>query len=387
MKKREEITKNILSKIEKGSKIRLILAPRFGKTKIAINIIKKLKPESILWVSPDKKLIEEDIPNEFIKWRAKSYIKKLKLSTWSSLKKVTGKFDLIILDEEHKVTETNTKNLLNKKLVSNTLISMTGTKSEDFSKKEIYKKLDLKILEDFRITKAVDHDILSDYDLNVVKVNMSSKKDTLITYNIKNKGKVIENKSFYTSEIDSYNYLNNKLRKAIESGKNKDIKFFVLARLRKIAKSPSKIKVVKSLLKILKGRILIFSQFQETAEEISEYFYHGNSGEENLLKFQNNEIQKLSLVNKGGTGYTYKKVDHVILVQSDSDKNGTSTQKIARALLKQKGHTTKIWILVLNNTQDEKWSRSLIEKFHPEKTTFIEEKNLINFININYGNK
>ena len=58
------------------------------------------------------------------------------------------------------------------------------------------------------------------------------------------------------------------------------------------------------------------------------------------------------MVNSGGVGFTFEGVESVLLMQIDSNKTGLSTQKIARSLLKQGNKTVKIFILVLDDTQD-----------------------------------
>src|SRR3990172_8503128 len=86
---------------------RLLLAPRIGKTKIGIDLIKREEPNSILWVTPSSELATVDIPDEFEKWGAKKYLNKLTTVTWKSLDKITGTFDIIILDEDQHITTVN----------------------------------------------------------------------------------------------------------------------------------------------------------------------------------------------------------------------------------------------------------------------------------------
>ena len=98
-KEKKELQKEIIDIIDNKSG-RVLAAPRIGKTKLMIDIIKKYKYKSILWVTPSSKLAEYDIPDEFIKWKAKKYLKNTIISTWASLNKITGHFDFIILDED-----------------------------------------------------------------------------------------------------------------------------------------------------------------------------------------------------------------------------------------------------------------------------------------------
>ena len=61
-KEKSELQKEIVDGLPLCPHGRLILAPRVGKSKIAIDIIKKEKPKSILWVTPSAELAEIDEP-------------------------------------------------------------------------------------------------------------------------------------------------------------------------------------------------------------------------------------------------------------------------------------------------------------------------------------
>ena len=98
-KEKSEIQKKIVDSLDLKPHGLLLLAPRIGKTRIIIDIIKKNNPKSILWVTPSAELATKDIPEEFSTWKAKKYVKNLQTSTWASLNKVKGDFDMIILDK------------------------------------------------------------------------------------------------------------------------------------------------------------------------------------------------------------------------------------------------------------------------------------------------
>jgi len=76
MKNLNKIQKEIVDSISKNSRGRLLLAPRTGKTRVMIQIIKRDKPDTILWVTPSAKLAEEDIPGEFYNLGSKKVSKK-----------------------------------------------------------------------------------------------------------------------------------------------------------------------------------------------------------------------------------------------------------------------------------------------------------------------
>ena len=145
-KEKSKIQKEIVDSLDMFPHGRLLLAPRVGKSKLAIDIIKKNNPKTILWVTPSAELAEVDIPGEFETWKAKKYLKGLTTVTWKSLDTIIGHFDMIILDEEQFMTENNYINLLNKTLTYNYILSMTGTPTKHEAKLQLYKNLELPIL-------------------------------------------------------------------------------------------------------------------------------------------------------------------------------------------------------------------------------------------------
>src|SRR6218665_1339858 len=83
---------------------RLLLAPRFGKTKLMIDIIKREKPDSVLWVSLSAQLCKMDTPTEFVKWDATGFLPAVKFVTYASLPKYGGHYKMVVLDEEQCLT-------------------------------------------------------------------------------------------------------------------------------------------------------------------------------------------------------------------------------------------------------------------------------------------
>lgn len=361
-KEKTELQKNIVDSLEPRASGRLLLAPRIGKSKLIIDLIKRDKFTSILWVTPSSSL-EEGLPKEFELWKAKRYINKLTTSTWMSLDKVTGHYDLVVLDEEQFITEANIKSIRMGYLTYNTFITMTGTPSKHQDKLDLYKKLNLKVLYRIDINKAVDIGLLSNYSIKVIKVPLSSEK------NIKAGSK---QKPFLTSEISNYEYLS----KVIDTARNgsKDKMFRIFNRMRFIKNAPSKLKTAKKLISTLTGTKLIFCGSIDQAESLSENTYHSKTDGKCLRDFKAGKINEIAMVNTGGVGETYKGIDNLIMVQCDSDKNGLTSQKICRTLLSQKNYTAIIWIICLEGTQDEKWVNSTLGSFDKTKIEYVNNK-------------
>ena len=367
MDKREEIYQRLVTEYEGKSGI-YDLSPRLGKTRIGIGFIKKIKPVSILWVTPNVELRDKDIPDEFVKWKAKPYLNKATIVTWSSLKNTKGKFDIILLDEIQKITIKNAANLLDKSLSSKSIVGLTGTVSKDDDKKEILRRLGLKVIEKVTIDDAVEEGIIADYQVNVVECNLNN-----TVKNIKGGNK---DKPFMQTEVDAYAYKTKLFAQAMYIRNPKIIAFRALDRRRFIMDAPTKEQIAQKLYDSLGKRVLMFTTSIKQAERMSKHTYHSKTDNIDLDHFQDETIDKIALVEAGGIGYTYKNVDHFIIMQASSDKNGDTSQKLARSLLKQGAYRANIWIICLIGTQDESWVSKALKSFNQDKVKYINVKNM-----------
>jgi superfamily II DNA or RNA helicase len=354
------VQKEILDVIPDKPHGRLLLAPRLGKTKLIIDIIKKNNPKSILWVTPLAKLAEEDIPNEFNTWKAKKYLSRLTTITWTSLNTIKGHYEMIVFDEEQFITVNNSKAIREGETTYDYIVSMTGTRTKDSDKIELYNHLNLNVIFELDINDAVNLGILANYNINVIKLSMSF---------IKNIEAGSKTNKFMTSEYSQYAYLTKVMETAIKK-KDSTTMHKILNRTKAIYNSATKTNYAAKLLSELQGRKMLFCSSIDQAETLTNSTYHSKTDGENLKKFMNGENDTLAMVHAGGVGTTFKNVDHLILVQADSDRNGLTSQKICRTLLHQPDYTATIWILCLLNTQDEQWVNSTLENFDSSKIKY-----------------
>lgn len=366
-KEKTKLQREIVEGVYKNPHGLLLLSPRLGKTKIAIDLIKKNKYNSILWVTPSTKLRDEDIPAEFELWKAKRYLNKTDIICYSSLSKQVGEYDLVILDEYQEITGANSLPFFVNGIKYKYILGLSGTHPKHDEKLEIYKKLGLKILKEITIDEAVELDMVADYEINVIEANMNNKDKTIDGGTKKN--------PFKTTEQAQYDYLSKTVTRLMFTDK-KRLQFAILNRMRFIYNSTTKFEIAKTLLKELKGRKIIFTGSIEQAEQLSDHTYHSKTNKDDLDKFQREEIETLALVKAGGTGFTYKNVENFIIMQADSNKKGEFIQKLTRSLLKQHNYKAKIWIICLLNTQDEKWVANALQSLNQKKIKYINVKNL-----------
>lgn len=344
----------------------LNLAPRVGKTKIGIDIIKKEKPKKILWVTPNTKLRDVDIPAEFKQWKAVTYLNKTDIICYASLSDHKGKYDLIILDEYQDLTPANSEPFFNGSITYKNIVGLSGTHPNHKEKNDLYKELGLQILTSMTIDEAVDNGLIAPYNIKVVELRLDT-KDKYI------KGGSVA-KPFMQTEEARYAYLTKLINMKLFSGQVVP-KFFYLNRMRFLYNLKSKHEFAKKFVKKLKGRTLIFAGSIAQAEELSKHTYHSKTDDTKLNSFIAGKIDTLACVNAGGVGFTYRDVDNFVIVQVNSDGKGDATQKIARSLVLQEGYKANIYILCVINTVDEDWKNKVLKNFNNDNVEHISYKN------------
>lgn len=365
---RKELHDECLELLTNPCKSILLLSPRTGKSRIGVSYIKKYKLKKVLWVTPSVKLRDVDIPDEFVKWKAKTYLSGTTIICYDSLANIKGDFDLIIYDEIQHITLNNVEPMFNKTISTKSILGLTGTMPKHEEKLQIIKKLGLNVIKEVTIDDAVENNMVADYKVNVLEVPLNS-----LDKNIKAGSK---DKPFMTTEFANYAYLSKNVARMMFNPDKRMLKFAILNRLRFIYNSPTKLSTAKKLINHLQGRKLVFTGSIEHAENITNQTYHSKTNQDYLNKFLNQDIDLLACVNAGGTGFTYKNVDHFIIVQADSNKSGQFIQKLARSLLLQKDYVASIWVICLTGTQDENWVKNALESLDQNKIEYINIKNL-----------
>lgn len=351
---RQLILEEALNKFEIGKNQLILVGMRVGKTKLAIEIMKKHNFKSILWVTTNKELRDKGTPEEFKKWGAEELLKVTKFICYNSLHKEKGAYDFMVLDEIQSFSPNNSVGLFTGDLKVETILGLTGTPSKHKDKRELLEKLNFSTLVEMSINDAINTDIISDYQIKLIPLELNS-KDKLIESGLKGK-------KFLQTEFEKYNYLTN----AIEYKKRNFLpinKFLYTSRMHLIYNAPTKLFAVLSLLQSLKKeeRTLIFCSNTEQAKLLGYPSYNSKTSDKDLKAFQEGKINQLSLVKTGTVGVTYKNIDNVVIIQCDSNNQGYSYQKLSRGLLKREGKKLNVYILYLKDTVDELWTKKFLE--------------------------
>ena len=335
----------------------LMLAPRFGKIRTSIIILKELKPKNILICYPDKK-IEKSWKEDFDELKYDD--SNVTYTTHLSVKKYVKNFyDIVIIDEIHTLSDNQIEAYKELFKTNDVILGLTGTLSE-WTEKTLSEELYMDVVATYPIEKAIEEGVIVDYKITVVTVPLDNVK--LNDYKGKKK---TEKKHF-----DGISWVINKLQYS-----GGDAMFMRLARMRVIQSSLAKTNATKALLAKHKNeRVLVFCGTTAIADNLGIPSYHSKSSEKELFQqFAEGEGNHLAVVKIGNSGITYKPLDKIIINYFDSNAENLA-QKINRCMAMEYNTPDKkahIYIVSSNEPIELKWLKSALSFFNKDKVSYI----------------
>lgn len=334
----------------------LYLCPRFGKIRVATTIFEKLDNPSILISYPDKQ-IKISWEEDFKKWGYKN--NNIEWCTHVSLHKYIKKYDIVVIDEIHLLSEKQKKNLQSIISINDNVLGLTGTLSS-FTERELLKDLGMKVLARYSIKKAIEEGIVSDYQITVKMIPLDNKVKN------KYKGKVRTEKE----QFDAYSAVISKLEM-----NGATTMFLRLARMRIIQNSLAKINETKNLLKqFVNERVLIFCGLIKTAEKLGCPIFHSKSTDQQIFDdFTNGKGNHMGVIKIGNTGRTYSDLNKVIINYFDSNSENLA-QKINRCMAMEYNNPSKkadIWIITSDEEVELNWLNKALEFFDKDKINYV----------------
>lgn len=332
------------------------IAPRSGKTRMALKVASKIKAKTTLVVYPDNKIKNtwiEDIQNV-------DYQKDIVFTTYLSLHKHIDEYDFIVFDEIHQTSEAQREEIRRLLKLNKRWIGMSGSLSKD-TLKELNYWFKAKIIVNYPIEQAIEDGIISNYEIHVI----TTKLDNKVLFKNK-KGKLLTEKK----QCENYTFVIEQLKR---EGKN--IFFLALARMRLIQNSIAKINKTKELLKQFEDdRVLIFSGLTKTANAFGTTVHHSkNENEDAFINFAEgkSKFNHLAVVKIGNSGVTFKNLDKVILNYFDSNEESTA-QKICRCLLLEDNpdKISHIYIICTNEEFELNWLKKALRMFKQSKISY-----------------
>jgi len=338
----------------------LNLCPRFGKIYTTINILEKMNCDiSIIIAYPDVK-IKDSWEQDF---KARGYNNSnITYTTHLSLHKHKDqKFDLVILDEIHLLSDAQLDAAYDLTSINHVVLGLTGTLSI-WTESEIEQRLNLPVLAYYPIEQAIQEGVIVDYKITVIKTPLDNK----IVQTLKGKDRT-EKKHF-----DACTWVIDQLER---QGKN--TMHLRLKRMRIIQSSIAKVRLTKVILEKYKDeRVLVFCGTTNSADSLGIPSHHSKSPDkEGFKKFAEGEGNHMAVVKIGNTGVTYKPLNKVIINYFDSNAENLA-QKINRCMAMEYNNPEKkavIYILSTDESVEEKWLNKALEFFDKDKI------NVVNF--------
>lgn len=385
---RDEVLENILN--IKNSNILCELPTSFGKTKIALSLLKERLPLttnlSILIVIPRLVLIE-NWKDEFKKWNMENYLNNVEFVTYVSFPKKAGNWDLVIFDEVHHLSARCRESLEFFNIKNNFLLS--ATVGRDMKKELLYYFKDLYIYK-VSTKKAIEAEILPDPKVFLIPLNLDNRKPCCqIIKNNKMKDSIIINYK------EKWNYLKVKNKKIIINCTqrqyyndmtasitwckrrlyNETFKNLFLRKSGERLKwlSDQKTSFVKDLLNnYLKGtRTLTFCNSINQTEVLGKYCINSKNknSEDNLNSFNKHRINHITACNMLNEGINLNDCRVGIYASLNSSERMIK-QKLGRLLR----HPDPIIIIpYFINTRDRELIDKMLEDYNPDLVTRITD--------------
>lgn len=363
--KREKIQEEALSIIVKQKRCGLAISMGVGKTLIGLKYINYFQASNqgilkVLVVAPKVSIFDS--------WRTDAQkfgisLDNIEFTTYLSLNKHNPhNYDLLILDECHSLLNGHHTFLA---VYTGRILGLTGTPPRyKNSEKGMMMDEYCPIVYEYITDDAVGDNILNDYKIIVHYISLSSKKDIPVN----NKGK-----TFYTSELDNYNYWSKRVELAAS---NKDKQMSSIMRMKSMMSFVSKEKYVSNILKNIDEKTLIFCNTQTQADKLCSHSYHSGNvfSENNLILFKEGLINKLSCVLQLNEGINIPNLKSGIILHAYSGSSPKMKQRFGRLLRLNSEDTSTTHIICYKNTIDEKWVNDSLSDLDQNKIKHVYEK-------------
>jgi superfamily II DNA or RNA helicase len=350
---REEIQKKALQAVSRVKRAGLSISMGVGKTYIGLQYIDEhLINGDVLVVTPKRDIFQSWI-DDAKKFNLEHLLDKITFSTYISLNKQDpSNFSIVILDEAHSTKGSHTEFLDN---YDGRILGLTGTPPKWLqSEKGLMMQRFYPIAYSYEVDQAVEHSILNDYRIFIHKVELNT-ANTLET-----------KQGWNTSERKNYEWL---YRQIEDAPNDKQMFFKRIMCINALKQYESKEHYVRKCLTHIPPdeKCLIFANTIDQAERLCPNSHHSKKKNNNDLEdFKQGNITRLSAVEQLSEGVTIPGLKHIIIMHSYGNEKKAS-QKIGRALRLNPLETSKIHVLMYENTIDEKWVKTALEEFNPDK--------------------
>lgn len=398
---RETVKKDVLKLSKTYNDILITLPTGWGKSKLALDLIKKhikVGTGNILIVVP-RNVLKDTWKQEFIKWKMEKYLNlsSITFTTYVSLPKHVGTYDLVIYDEAHHLSDRCLNALSNFSIHRNILLSATIKPKmlNDFM--TIFKNL---YYYKVKMRDAVENEILPDPKIYLYPLDLDTKKEDQViikhpkaTQSIectfKDRWKYIKDKNLqvrikctaYQYNFDMENeitfYKNKYMNTRLEVFKSKWLQL-AGQRLKYLANLKNDI-ILDIQNKFVNERVLTFCNSIEQTEILGKNCINSkNKDSETILdKFNKGKVNHITSCNMINEGVNLSSCRIGIYANLNSSEI-IIKQRLGRILR----HKDPIIIIPYYvETREEELVKKMLEDYNPELITIIKNIDEINYEN------
>jgi superfamily II DNA or RNA helicase len=306
----------------------------------------------VLIVAP-KRSIFQSWKDDAEKFDKEYLLGRMVFTTYLSLNKHNpNDYNAVYLDEAHSLLDSHRGFL---QLYKGKILGLTGTPPKrGYSEKGKLVNEFCPVVFTFKADDAVENKILNDYQIIVHQISLSQEKNYVV-----NQG----NKTWVTDEESNYIYWSRRID--VGSG---NMHMLRVMRMKAMMEYPSKEKYTKKLMQSISTKCIVFANTQAQADRLCSHSYHSNNkdSEDNLQKFKNGEITKLSTVLQLSEGVNISNLKQGIIMHAYGNERKAS-QRIGRLLRLNPDDKSIVHILCYVGTIDEKWVTEALEGFDQTK--------------------
>ena len=389
---RDSVNKEVLELSDKHNNMLIELPTGFGKSKLALDILKKhitYMQQEVLIVVPRLVLIDT-WKEEFEKWGMKKYLMSVTFVTYVSLPKKAGKWSMVIFDECHHLSERCREALDSFTIWRSILLSATVKNSVKWELKGTFQNLfSYKI----HMKEAIDNEVLPDPRVFLIPLSLETNiptesiwknprgKEPALEVSWANRWAAIRQKTqkvrIYCTEWQYYTELSDQIdfwkRKYMvtrnEAFKNKWLR---LAGERLKWLSDKKVGLVSRILWLIRGhRTLTFCNSIEQTEELGSYCINSKNKEStNILKaFNDGRIDHITACNMLNEGMNLVNCQ-VGIYNNLNSSEVIVKQRLGRILRHEK---PVIVIPYYKDTREQELVEKMLEDYNPQLITVLDK--------------
>lgn len=353
-KDRQDIQMEALAATDGKQRASVVLGTGVGKTLVGLtHMDRNTTPLMKCLVVAPKKAIFQSWKDDAAKFDKHHLLGRIVFTTYLSLNKHNpNDYDVVYLDEMHSLLDSHRGFL---QLFKGKILGLTGTPPKrNYSEKGKLVQEFCPVVFTFKADDAIENGILNDYKIVVHELRLSKAKNYQVT---------MKNKTYMTDEESNYIYWSRRLD--VGSG---SLHMLRVMRMKALMEYPTKEKYAKLLFDSIESKCILFANTQDQADKLCDHSYHSNNpkSEENLLKFKDGEITKLSTVLQLNEGVNIPNLKQGIIMHAYGNER-KAAQRIGRLLRLNPDDKAIVHILCYMDTVDEKWVKDALEGFDQSK--------------------